>query len=113
MGIEVEVGATDSVDFSSGDYFGILLQFPTSDGRVVDYAPLASAAHEHGTQVIAAADPLSLVLLEAPGRWGADIVGYEIREDFANRARPSASACPWASEVRTPDTWRPGTTTSA
>ena len=31
---------------------------------------------------------LSMTML----RWGADIVGYELREDFANRARPTCAA---------------------
>jgi glycine dehydrogenase len=74
MGIEIEVGDVARADFSADGYFAVLVQYPTTDGRVVDYEPLAQRAHEHDTEVIAAADPLALTLLRAPGRWGADIV---------------------------------------
>jgi len=74
MGIEVEVGTLDELDLASESYFGAMVQYPTSDGQVIDHAPLTEAAHEHGTTVVVAADPLALTLLKAPGEWGADIV---------------------------------------
>ncbi|RKZ17822.1 glycine dehydrogenase (aminomethyl-transferring) [bacterium] len=73
-GIEVEVCNVATADFANGEYFGLLLQYPTSDGRILDNRALAAAAHEQGIEVICAADPLALTLLEAPGSWGADIV---------------------------------------
>jgi glycine dehydrogenase len=74
LGIEIEVAGVEDADFASGEYFAVLVQYPATDGRVLDHGPLAARAHEHGTEVIAAADPLALALLEAPGTWGADIV---------------------------------------
>lgn len=54
--------------------FGALLQYPATDGNIRDYRAWAEKAHTSGALVIAAADPLALVLIEAPGVWGADIV---------------------------------------
>ena len=53
--------------------FGVLLQYPRSEGEVVDYSKVAAEAHEHQALVIAATDLLALALLKAPGEWGADI----------------------------------------
>ena len=57
-----------------GDTFGILLQYPTTEGAVVDYGPLAERTHAMGALVIAASDLLALTLLTPPGEWGADVV---------------------------------------
>lgn len=46
MGVAVEVGDPKGADASK--YRGVLVQFPTTDGRVECYESLAAAAHEHG-----------------------------------------------------------------
>jgi glycine dehydrogenase len=56
-----------------GDVFGVLLQYPTTDGRVLDYAPLAARAHAAGALVVVATDLLALTLLRPPGEFGADV----------------------------------------
>ncbi|MBV8200322.1 MAG: glycine dehydrogenase, partial [Acidobacteria bacterium] len=56
-----------------GDVFGVLLQYPTTDGRVLDYAPLAARAHAAGALVVVAADLLASTLLRPPGELGADV----------------------------------------
>jgi glycine dehydrogenase len=71
-GHEVIVGDPEAFDFST-PVFGLLLQYPTTDGAVVDYGALAARAREEGALVIAAADLLSLALLAPPGEWGADM----------------------------------------
>ena len=71
-GIEVVVGDLDQFDFSA-PVFGALLQYPATDGEVIDYRPFTQRAREEGIVVVAAADLLSLVLLSPPGEWGADI----------------------------------------
>jgi glycine dehydrogenase len=71
-GIDVTVGDHEAFDFSQ-PVFGALLQYPATDGEVVDYAPFARRAREAGIVVVAAADLLSLALLVPPGEWGADI----------------------------------------
>ncbi|HEX2253420.1 MAG TPA: aminomethyl-transferring glycine dehydrogenase [Thermoanaerobaculia bacterium] len=71
LGIEVRVG--DAATAELGDAFGVLLQYPTSDGRVLDLEPVIARAHEAGALAIVAADLLSLVLLRSPGEMGADV----------------------------------------
>ncbi len=72
LGIEVIVGDHNSYDFSH-ETFGVLLQYPASDGTILDYAPFAAKAHEAGALVVVAADLLALTLLRAPGEFGADV----------------------------------------
>jgi glycine dehydrogenase len=71
-GISVIVADHASFDFST-PVFGVLLQYPATDGAVVDYAGFAARAREEGAVVTAACDLLSLALLTPPGEWGADI----------------------------------------
>ncbi len=75
MGIEVRVVTPSQGQEPVGleDACGVLMQYPTTDGRIEDYAPLAEKAHEAGALLVAACDILSLVLLKPPGAWGADI----------------------------------------
>ncbi|HSM61481.1 MAG TPA: aminomethyl-transferring glycine dehydrogenase, partial [Longimicrobiales bacterium] len=71
LGIEVVVGDHDSADLRG--VFGVLVQYPTTDGRGLDYGAFVERAREAGALVVAAADLLSLALLTPPGEWGADI----------------------------------------
>ena len=71
-GFTVVVGDPDSFEFGS-QVFGVLLQYPASDGAVQDYRELVERAHAAGALVTVAADLLSLTLLTPPGEWGADI----------------------------------------
>ncbi len=74
LGITVKVGDPLAFDpASDADLFGVLLQYPTTDGRIEDYAALTEAAHGAGALIIAATDLLALCLLTPPGAWGADI----------------------------------------
>jgi glycine cleavage system P protein (glycine dehydrogenase) len=73
LGIEVRVGDPERADFSDGDVFGVLLQYPATDGRVVDYVPVIERAHAAGARVVMAADLLALALLRPPGEMGADV----------------------------------------
>lgn len=52
----------------------VIIQSPNFFGSIEDIKALADMAHAKGAYLIAAADPVSLALLEAPGRLGADIV---------------------------------------
>src|SRR6266542_5581427 len=73
VGIHIHVGRLEDVDFAAQDLFGVLVQYPTTDGRIRDYAPLAEKAHAAGALLVAAADILALTVLRAPGEFGADI----------------------------------------
>ncbi|NET48560.1 MAG: aminomethyl-transferring glycine dehydrogenase [Merismopedia sp. SIO2A8] len=72
MGIEVVVGDYQTIELDSS-FFGILLQYPATDGAIYDYGAIATHAHEVGALVIVAADLLALTLLTPPGEFGADI----------------------------------------
>lgn len=72
LGINIVVGDHEAYDFAE-DTFGVLLQYPTTEGDILDYAPFTEKAHENGALVVVAADILSLVLLRAPGEFGADV----------------------------------------
>ena len=71
--IDVVVGDPEKFDFKTG-VFGFLLQYPATDGAVIDYGAFAQRAREEGAAVIVSADLLSLALLAPPGEWGADMV---------------------------------------
>jgi glycine dehydrogenase len=62
--------AQTSVD---ADVCGVLVQYPTTDGRIVDYSALVQKAHAAGALVVFATDLLALALLKPPGELGADI----------------------------------------
>ena len=71
LGIELEVG--DPFDLGAAAPFGVLVQYPTTDGRILNYAELAEAARQAGALVVVATDLLALALLRPPGEFGADI----------------------------------------
>jgi glycine dehydrogenase len=72
-GWDVVVGDWRSVRFDDR-VFGALIQYPTTDGAVVDYREFCERAHSAGALVTVGADLLSLALLTPPGEWGADVV---------------------------------------
>jgi glycine dehydrogenase len=73
IGIELVVGNHELFDFST-DFFGAILQYPGKSGRVRDFKSFVAKANENQIKVAVAADILSLVKLEAPGHFGADVV---------------------------------------
>jgi glycine dehydrogenase len=73
LGIELVIGDFKTVTLNDKLY-GALLQYPTTDGTVHDYADFVARAKANGMTVAVAADILSLVLLTPPGEWGADVV---------------------------------------
>jgi glycine dehydrogenase len=73
LGIELRIQPKDKFEFS-GDVFGVLVQYPNSDGEIIDYSGLVKKAHEKDIKVAVAADLLSLAILVPPGEWDADIV---------------------------------------
>ncbi|MEO0731878.1 MAG: aminomethyl-transferring glycine dehydrogenase [Bacteroidota bacterium] len=72
LGIEVRVQAVDDFAFPEDRVFGMLLQYPGADGRVVDYRALVERAKAANVYTVVAADLLALTLLMPPGEWGAD-----------------------------------------
>jgi glycine dehydrogenase len=74
IGIEIVVGDHRSFDVTDSRFYGMMLQYPASNGEVFDYSALIAAAKENGLQVVVAADLLALTLLTPPGEMGADAV---------------------------------------
>ena len=72
VGITVEVADLAQAE-PTDDWIGALVQYPTTDGEVVDYTALADAVHLSGGYLAVATDLLALTLIEAPGAWGADV----------------------------------------
>jgi glycine dehydrogenase len=72
-GWDVTVGDWRTLRFDE-QTFGALIQYPTTDGAVVDYREFCDRAHKSGALVTVAADLLALALLVPPGEWGADVV---------------------------------------
>jgi len=54
-------------------YFGAIVQYPNSDGAVIDYKNFIDKVHAVNAQVVMATDLLSLTLLTPPGELGADV----------------------------------------
>ncbi len=71
-GITLVVGDHRAVEFGA-EVFGILVQYPATDGIIRDFRDLAERAHAAGALVVAATDLLALTLLTPPGEWGADV----------------------------------------
>ena len=58
---------------TSSEFFGVLVQYPDTQGAVQDFSKLADVVHKHEALLIAATDLLALTMLKAPGEWGADV----------------------------------------
>jgi len=85
LGIEVIVGGVAKINWGAlgAKLCGVLVQYPTTDGRIEDYAALCQATHDAGALVVAAADLLALTLIKPPGEWGGG--GADIAVGSAQR----------------------------
>ncbi|MCX6167999.1 MAG: aminomethyl-transferring glycine dehydrogenase [Ignavibacteriales bacterium] len=73
FGIKLRIGDHKNIELAD-DIYGMLVQYPTTDGEVFDYAELFKQADAKGIYKAVAADLLSLAILTPPGEFGADIV---------------------------------------
>jgi glycine dehydrogenase len=72
-GIEIRYG--DWKHFQPDeDTFGLIVQYPNSEGAIEDYSELVKTARSSNILTTFIADLLSLTLLVPPGEWDADIV---------------------------------------
>ncbi len=73
LGIEViEFDERNEVNDWTG-VFAVLVQYPATDGVVLDYEQFCKVAHQNGAMVAMATDLLALMLLRSPGSFGADV----------------------------------------
>ncbi|MDO5106282.1 aminomethyl-transferring glycine dehydrogenase [Capnocytophaga sp.] len=74
FGIELVIGNHETTELDAS-FFGAIVQYPSgTNGEVYNYADFVAKAHSLDIKVVVAADLLSLVLLEAPAKFGADVV---------------------------------------
>lgn len=77
LGIETVVGDDSSFDFTAAAHkdniMGVLIQYPGTDGQVVDYEAFVKKCHDHGALVACATDLMALAVLKPPGEFGVDI----------------------------------------
>ena len=72
LGIAVVVG--DHAEFALNEKaFGVLLQYPATDGVILDYEPFIREVHKQKALVVVATDLLAISLLKPPGEFGADV----------------------------------------
>lgn len=72
--LKVVVSDVKDIDYKSGDVCGVLVQYPGTEGEVLDYGEFVKTAHANGVKVVMASDLLALTMLKTPGEFGADIV---------------------------------------
>ncbi|HEY4285350.1 MAG TPA: aminomethyl-transferring glycine dehydrogenase [Chthoniobacterales bacterium] len=73
LGIDLTIGEYSQFQFDN-TVFGVLVQYPATDGAIHDYTEFVQRAHSAGALVVVAADLLALTLLKPPGEFGADVV---------------------------------------
>jgi glycine dehydrogenase len=75
VGIEVVVGNVADINVEKGDFCGVLVQYPSTNGAVDAPAvqQVANKCASTKTVVCVASDLLALTLIKAPGELGADI----------------------------------------
>ncbi len=72
QGIVLEIGKYSEFT-PTAQHFGAIVQYPNAEGAVTDYSTFVTSMQQQEIKVAVAADIMSLVLLTAPGQWGADI----------------------------------------
>lgn len=73
LGIQLVVGNHDSIELTDA-MFGAIIQYPAKNGEVFNYKAFAERVKSNDMFLVVAADIMSLAILEAPGKWGADAV---------------------------------------
>ena len=73
LGIVLRVGRPEDWAFAGDTCFGLLLQYPATDGSLHDPADLLAKARQAQVMTVMATDLLALTLVKSPGEWGADI----------------------------------------
>jgi len=74
LGIALRTGTAAEIAAALGpEVAGVLLSYPTSDGRIDDHRGLIGRIHAAGASAVMATDLLALTVLVPPGELGADI----------------------------------------
>ena len=71
--LDIELIIENDDEFVFDDtIFGMLLQYPTTDGNISDYSSIINNARSYGIYSYLATDLLALSILKTPGEMGAD-----------------------------------------
>ena len=73
LGIDLEIGDPKEFEGDSS-YFGAIIQYPDVYGEVNNIDLFIRRVEKHGIKVAVGADIMSLVLLNSPGSYGAEVV---------------------------------------
>ena len=73
LDIEIVVDNLSNFDFEEG-YYGIILQYPDSEGCILDPSKIIKKSKEKNISVCVISDLMSLAILKPPGEYGADVV---------------------------------------
>jgi glycine dehydrogenase len=73
LGIEIITGKPDEATYEES-FFGALFQYPGKKGSIPNLKAWIETTQSHGVYSVVSADIMSLVLLESPGKFGADVV---------------------------------------
>jgi glycine dehydrogenase len=73
LGIEIITGKPDEATYEES-FFGALFQYPGKKGSIPNLKAWIETTQSHGVCSVVSADIMSLVLLESPGKFGADVV---------------------------------------
>ena len=73
MGIDVVMFDETQAHGDWEDVFGVIVQYPATNGSINGYDALVASAQDNKALVIMATDLLALMLLKSPGDLGADI----------------------------------------
>ncbi|XP_039276970.1 glycine dehydrogenase (decarboxylating), mitochondrial [Nilaparvata lugens] len=73
LGVSVEVGNIQNLDFSGRDIAGVLFQYPDTEGNLTDVTEIVQKARENGTITVCATDLLALCIVRPPSEFDFDV----------------------------------------
>ncbi|MDF3818534.1 aminomethyl-transferring glycine dehydrogenase [Leptospira sp. 96542] len=73
LGINIIVGSFKKM-VPSNDFFGAIVQYPSTDGTIYDFSEFIASLHKVGAKTVVASDLLALTVLKSPGEMDADVV---------------------------------------
>jgi len=73
LGLELVVANHEEFDFSGNDVCGVLLQYPATNGSLIDYSDVVAKTKAAQGKVVMACDLLALTMTKSAGECGADI----------------------------------------
>ncbi len=72
--IEIRCLDLSKADLSDSSVFGVYVQYPNNEGRLVDWHLFSKKAKSNNVKIAVGTDLLALTLFTPPGHWGADVV---------------------------------------